>query len=162
MKVVSRYEALDGTLYDTQKACLKRDRMIQRIRRITDTWPKVPDDDNCNFANGHGYLQWTEKQFLAAKKAILTILAGEFKKGSTEYAAILNPKTHLSWPCRMADDMDHLTDRPLNRLYCVDSRFREWGQPYFASHPETGEQVEIRDGKRMDGKTGFQSTADVP
>ena len=135
MKIIEKYVANDGTEFRNGKDALHRDELLNSISSIEKLLPTRPDD--ANFANGHGYIQHKYetiekvKGFLYELCLIESPSLSEYNFDSYGFV-------------RSLDD----SSSPLYKLYyrivmCVDDQLREYGQPYFANHPDKAEQRQL-------------------
>jgi len=144
MKRVNRYIADDGAIFDDIDKCRDYESMLSRINVVMSRLPDKPSGDGCRFENGHGFLQHEEATFIEARNEVLDI-AVEYIGGATakKWAeGTKGGKTHMSFCGRLFDDSGV---KPINsawyRLSCIDTKFREWGQMYYALNPEKGEMI---------------------
>ena len=137
MKEISRYEANDGTVFSEKNECTKHEHMIADINNLLLDLPKRPKDDSCKFANGHGYIQHEKKNFLDFEK--------KFYKMACEYHKELNKYPMNSYGFwRFLDDTGSPFYRAGQRILCTNKNtYREYGQPFFAGHPDQAENFQI-------------------
>jgi hypothetical protein len=134
MKEVLRYQANDGKLFDTKGKCIDHDDKLTEVSKIISQLEDKPD--SCDFSNGSGYIQQYEDVFLKVRKELL-----ELAKKDTDHKwlqqSIDDITVDLSWGGRIIGEccIDALY-RAWSRLSCIDKQFREWGQPYYSTHPE--------------------------
>ena len=116
MKKLTVYESTDEMRWDTEAECLERDRLMEEISGIMSKLKPKPEDPVCHFANGDGYIQQDLEtvQIVRAEIHDLAVKLGK-RDGPLHYS--------------------------LGRLRATDSQGREWGQPYYARHPEEAESV---------------------
>ena len=143
MKTKTKYVAPDGAEFDSEAACLKYEQLLTKIAAAFKGCPKLPRDPHCNFANGGGYLQWLPEQRKKCEAALRKLMKPLLPRGMGDAETV-----HLSWLCRVACDNDSPLYSALLRLNNQDSKLREWGQGYYAIHPEEGKQVEYTEGKQ--------------
>jgi len=145
MKPIIRFKANDGAIFGSISECRRRDELIEEVDKIMSMLPPRPDDDGCKFSNGRGYIQHDKSAFMAARHALLE-LANKHRPHNIFRQAMKDMAVHSSWPSRIICDDDFLT--PLchawTRFACTDSKFREWGQPYFADHPDEAKHIAIQ------------------
>lgn len=138
METITKFKAIDGKEFTDKQECIKYELLIDRVNSIMNTLPKRPD--SCDFSNGSGYLQHNEITLRNTKISLLTICK-EYIDHKWIQQSIDDDTIHPSWVGRLLDDYGI---RPLNhawyRFQCIDSKYREWGQPYFASNPEKATQ----------------------
>lgn len=137
MKEIIKYQAKDGKEFDNSDNCKKYESLIDEVKAIMQKLPPIPEMNGCDFENGYGYVQHTEAEFNEVKNDLLNIAERMVKHKWIEQTR--NDKTvHLSWVARLIGEYGSLLplSKAWDRLLCVDSELREWGQPYFAEHPE--------------------------
>lgn len=139
MKVITKYQADDGTEFNSKLDCMKHEVLCEKIQQIMALLPKRPDD--MEFANGHGYVQHAEKSVIQFRNRLLALMDGQIDHpwvGETRQG-----KAHPSYLARLLDDSASPLGAAWNRLLMIDKKFREWGQPYYAMHPDRGEQTRL-------------------
>jgi hypothetical protein len=130
VRTITVYEADDGSRWNTPDEARMRDVLIADEARMRDVLiaecetfaarEMRPRPDNTDFANGHGFVL----QPPGARERLLAWLRA---KGANRDSS--GPIGKLLW-----------------RLQCMDDLNREWGQPYFALHPDKAplrEPVEV-------------------
>jgi hypothetical protein len=144
---IEKWRANDGSEWASQAKAEDRDALLAQVAEAMSALRPVPNE--CNFANGGGFVQQAtaavqqtkEALYELAKPHIADWIQGQAKEhGTTEDALIYN--THPSWFCRMLDGCDPL-ERAYGRLCHIDKDGREWGQSYYAMHPTEGEQIAL-------------------
>lgn len=150
MRRVHKFVADDGAEFLTETDCRSHEDLLAEIAAVMATLPNRPDDEGLEFSNGHGYLQHTAENFWLARDALLRIgsriVPHQWVTQSLEDRTI-----HPSWCGRLFSEACAPLYRAWQRISCVDSQLREWGQPYFANHPEDvrpENNFELRPGKR--------------
>jgi len=136
MEVITKYKAVDGVEFYEEQQCADYETLISKTDRIMGSLKLIPDHDS-GFGNGKYYIQQTKDSFLIVRKELLeltkTFITHEWVKQSID-----DESMSLSYVARLVDDGNI---RPLNsafyRLACIDSSFKEWGQPYYANNPES-------------------------
>lgn len=108
MKPVTVYEARDGARFNESAKAEEHERYLDARDHALEPLGAAAHDPRCKFANGKGFITHTREAVLEAK---------------------------ARWARTVADFGKDPRDIP-NRLYSIDGRGREWGQPYFANHPE--------------------------
>jgi hypothetical protein len=148
MKQIIKWIAEDGAEFNSREACDEYERLCADVQEVLSKLPKIPDLPECSFENGGGYLQHSEETIKPARDDILH-LALKNGVGGTSIekwiTAMLNGEdVHASWPGRAIDEC---CPAPLRRAWyrfmCMDSQWREWGQPYYANHPEEAKQIRL-------------------
>lgn len=142
MKLITKYQAEDGTEFDNEEDCLQYESIIRIAKSIEVNLPERPVNDGCSFSNGEGYLQHDTEKLWQAKVQILNT----FKDYSDHHwieESLADRSVHPSYVSRILGERREL--KPLNdiwRRFCnIDEDGREWGQGYFAANPHKGKQV---------------------
>ena len=144
MKQITMFEASDGRKFNTEKECLTYETTVMTINQIMARLPARPDNGS-RFVNGKGYIQHNKAVFLRAQRALVHLLDASLAEDSTyerHISAALASEipVGLCFIGRLIDDMGPAPLRTAwNRILCTNSRFREYGQPYYALHPEKAE-----------------------
>lgn len=135
MKEVTKYAADDGTVFDTAEEAIAYENLLLKLAAVDLLLRPVPT--TVEFANGDGYVQ----QGIHAIGKYTEALGKETEK---------RYRVNTAGPhgiCRMLSDTDEPHAKELRRrwgrLLCIDRMYREWGQPYYAMHPENGKLVEV-------------------
>jgi hypothetical protein len=143
MKAVTKYQADDGRLFDSESAAIEHEFYLSEIEGIEKALPPRPDD-GCKFENGDGYLQHTQESVDAFKREILMLAARRLKDPKLAEWAKKPQEVHgFSYVGRLLDDCDRHLYGLWSRVMCMDEKNREWGQPYFALNPGTGKDFPI-------------------
>ena len=132
MKEVTRFEAFDGETFDTKLECSTHEKRENAIKKTMSELASRPKDSN--FSNGDGYVQ---QDRVKVEKAMIEIVKISGIEQSPEFRK--NP-----FACRHGIIGRYLCDgadsgscySAWGRFMCMDEEYREWGQPYFAVHPE--------------------------
>lgn len=143
MKEQKIYIAEDGRRFDDKEKCQKYDKALIEIKEIMSLLvPKEKyDDKNCDFSNGEGYIQ-QDKKIIDEVVSRLCYAIERYHKFS-EWAG-WKPEYGLGGMLgRYLDDGDSPFYRAWCRWACIDKSGREWGQPYYALHPEEGKQKQL-------------------
>lgn len=125
MKTIIKYEAIDGKIFDSEKECIKYDKIAEKVNEYLKDY-----EDPDNFNIGIGYIQHpkhTKNKFVYE----LLKLANEWwpKEKFVGFSYVLG---------RYIDDshmrcLNHL----MHRYMCMDDKDREFEQPYYVLHPES-------------------------
>lgn len=149
MKKITKYQANDGSEWKTKEDAEKRDILIVEVEAAMS--PLQPNPGTIEFANGHGFVRQDVVAVANVRKNLYAIARRDgvlkwwidqqkAQHGQTDEGLMA---VHPSWFSRMLDGAHRPLDRAYSRLCCIDDQYREWGQPYFASHPDKGEQVPL-------------------
>lgn len=142
MKAITIYQANDNSRRDTPEQANARDFMIVAVEKIM--LPLGVRPAGCEFTNGSGYLQHTADAIKAVRADLIAAsrphlsswMEEQERKHNTDFMTI-----HPSWFVRMLDGGADPLERGWCRLACIDSQNREWGQQYYAAHPDEAKQV---------------------
>lgn len=142
MKTVTRYEADDGSLWNTIEEAERRDRLIFDVRvTMCHLIPNEPYKDQLD--EGRCYIQQSLPLLVLVRRTlydicnqpgILKYLFDDQKKRFNKTDDIL-VQTHPSWIHRFLDGGHPPLSKAYYRLCCIDNQGREWQQPYYAEHP---------------------------
>ena len=124
MQQITKYQTKDGEVFDDEASALKHENKLLVVEHLYKLLNPIPD--GCAFLNGDGFVQQDEKRIREYKRMIL-IMAGE--KTLAENPDEVEPMGYIG---RMLCDTDGMLWEAWQRLMCIDSQFREWGQPYYA------------------------------
>ncbi len=139
MKILTRtvYKAFDGTEFESKEECQKHEQLSKDVSLIMSILSPLPKQKDCGFANGEGYIQHDKVMFDRVKIQLLELMKKHIKSDWIQQF-IDDPTIHSSCVGRLLDDYIEL--EPLRiawcRIGCTDFKYREWGQRYYAEHPE--------------------------
>lgn len=134
MQIITKYKAYNGNEFTTEEACLAYEKRCKAADAIIARLPERPD--SCDFSNGDGYIQHCPETFRSVRRDLLT-LANEECPHQWFTQSLEDENVDPSWAGRMISECcTRQLDRAWGRISCTDGQFREWGQPYFRSHPE--------------------------
>jgi hypothetical protein len=143
MKTITKYIANDNTEFYEEDKCRAYEAACAEIERIMAPLGQIPNLPACGFENGAGYLQHDKDVARAARRSLLEI-ANRLMPHNWFVQAITDETVHPSWPGRMISEMGNRSlDRAWSRFNCMTPDFREYGQPYYASHPEAAKNVRL-------------------
>lgn len=136
MKVITKFEADDGTEFYSVDACAEYEKETAEVEAIIAQLVPTPNEDSCEFGSGSGYIQQDGPTFLKVRLELL-----QFAKRTINHywiqQAIDDSTVHGSWPGRIIDDCGvRALSRAWYRVMATDGLFREWGQVFYANHPE--------------------------
>ncbi len=147
MKSITKYEANDGSQWNTADKAIERDSLLIVLDEASRLLKPHPSD--CNF---EGYIQQNRESVLDYKRILMRI-AKKYaygtigKEGEERCIWDMDPKeVHpLSIAGRFIDDSNC---QPLNsawrRLCCMDDKFREFNQPFYVINPDKAVIKEIK------------------
>ena len=137
MQTVTRYKANDGTEFTNAVDAVDRDALLIEIEKANAIMKRAVDD-GCSFTNGHGYIQHTPEEVNQFHIAVAVLIRLEYNDEHAQ-TFLKNPRGIIH---RILDDPKCPLGRTMNRVFCIDDRYREWGQPFYAMNPDQGDQVE--------------------
>ena len=69
MKIIKKYQALDGREFVDEASCLNHETILRNIEMVMSHLVKSPD--SCEFQNGHGFIQQRPSDVEMVKNAII-------------------------------------------------------------------------------------------
>ena len=142
MEQITKFKADDGREFYSSNDCLDYENLCNETKKTLLILGEKPEE--CGFTNGGGYLQHLPESVMTVKRWIL-----EKSKGYTDHKWIQQTLDDMdgidpSWAGRIIGETcpDPLY-RAWNRISCIDSKFREWGQPYYRNNPEEAKQTQL-------------------
>lgn len=142
---ITKYVADDGSEWTAVEKAQERDTLLADVARAMKPLGERPD--NCGFSSGGGFIQHQTAVVRQVRLALHEVAKGPlgwwFKRqredhGKTDEQIAM---CHPSWPGRMLDGGCAPLENAYGRLCCIDDLGREWGQPYYATHPDEAKQV---------------------
>ena len=144
MEIITKYKAKDQTEFTTKFDCLLYEELIDRVNSIMGRLPKLPEYQNCDFANGHGYIQHDKEVLTSVWNDLLDEFKTNIKHHWLDQSKDL--KVDTSWVGRLVSDYNISPyNKAWYRMICIDrATFREFGQPYYAKNPDKAVLFEIQ------------------
>ncbi len=136
---ITKYLTDDGSEFSSYREAKQHESLTQELAVVMKPLGKRPD--SLDFLSGKGYKQHLAEDFLNVQRALVAIAARTIEWFAKYDAAEIHQDSQAG---RILDE--HGPDCVSNawaRLRCIDDQCREWGQPYYANHPEKGEQIEV-------------------
>ena len=142
MEIITKYKAFDGSEFTDKTNCMQHEEncaIVEKIMRCIDLAPQ-----DCDFANGGGYLQHDKNALLKVRNEFL-----EFCKRYTSHKWVQETidkgwDAHSSYAARVIDECaPRSISKHWYRFSCIDDKGREWGQPYYAANPDQAKQVRL-------------------
>ena len=144
METITKYKAYDGTEFTDPAKCQEYEQACHKIEAVTGRLPGKPNLPWCKFENGSGYLQHDEETFISVRNELCEIANGMLANTWFKQTIEKGMDVDASWAGRIISEIPNKAlNNAWHRVMCTDSQFREWGQPYFASHPSKAEQVRL-------------------
>lgn len=141
MHAIQKFVSDDGIEFMSQSACEDYEALSGRISILINHLIPIPHLSDCSFENGAGYIQQDPAMARSVQIELLKI-ADELMPHEWFKTAMKNDTAHPSWPARLIDEMGHRNlQMAWHRFSCMTPEFREYGQPYFASHPAEAKDV---------------------
>jgi hypothetical protein len=130
MKKIEMFQAKDGRNFDNRRDCLQYEKTIDRLTVIFNQLSPLPNDDDCRFSNGHGFIQHDRN--------VYNKVVSEFYSAACLFHTGLGKFAYNSYGFwRTLDDTNSLFYRFGFRLLNIDeTTMREYGQPYYKNNPD--------------------------
>lgn len=134
MKIVTKYVSEDNREFLNAQECHNYEELCECVDKVMAQL--IPKPEGTSFSNGDGYIQQDPAVLKSVKRDLLT-LANEIMPHEWFQQSISDETIHPSWAGRLIGEMN---ERCLNsawyRIMCIGPECREYGQPYYANHPE--------------------------
>jgi hypothetical protein len=137
MKKITKYVSNDGKEFAKQAECLKYEEQAKKIATIMKDLPARPKDTD--FSNGKGYIQHKKTVFNRAKKRLIVLAADLFNIKGLKKEKPENVHPHSIVGRYIGDSGNYALNDAWYRIMCTDTKYREWGQPYYTTHPTEGD-----------------------
>lgn len=142
MKQIIKYQSDDGTEFYDEDLCIEHELITDEINAWVSQLPEKPNLDGCAFENGAGYVQHAEEMFMRVRSELCEIANRLCPHPWFEQTIEKGLAAHSSNAGRIIGEIQNKAlQKAWHRIECTDKMFREWGQPYFANHPQNAEQV---------------------
>lgn len=145
-EVITNYVADDGTAFPDEHKCLLYEGHCRKLAAIIEPLGLAPDD--CEFANGEGWIQHDRHVVIDIVKNLLIFARDELYIRHNWVDKMLEDPTkmHSGWVGRLIDDNGHKAlYAAWARVMCINvESCREYGQPYFAANPKEAHGKEIK------------------
>lgn len=138
MKIVTMYEAVDGTQFRTAAEAERRDALISEIAlALAPLGVRRP--------SAYEFIRHDAKVLRGVKGALLAIARRELPGFPDVWRHPDDEIAPLGIAGRIINDAGPAPlDRAWYRLCCIDDEGREWEQPYFVAHPpKPGDYTEL-------------------
>lgn len=146
VKAIIKYCVDDGSEFATMDEALAHDSLCAEIADLMKRLHPIPKD--CDFSNGAGFVQQIPAEALAVQRGIVKATRRHFRRDEMydrhfDYADTAGKPVGYTFVGRLiSDGCPHVLYRAWHRIMCMDEAFREWGQPYYAAHPDEADQVD--------------------
>lgn len=148
MKIKTYYIADDNTEHETMEQAKDHNIFIADIAKAIEPLGKRYKGQYCDYENGSGYVQHNPISVLEAKKNIIAICKIKVPHKIWDYpAGEIHPH---SFACRLLSERNSFLYAAWRRFMMIDEQGREWGQPYYASHPEAATMKELENRVEME------------
>lgn len=122
MKSITMYQSVDGKTFKSKDDCVKHEVEYYMAQNIFSDLNPIPTQTD--FVNGYGYVQ-QDLNTVGKVKANFHQLCNKSIGKDVPFGFI----------GRYLPDTSSLGSY-FTRFLCIDSKGREWGQPYYATHPD--------------------------
>lgn len=148
MKTINVFVADDGSRFGDEARCVAYESQCAECAAIMARLKPLPKDDGCRFANGGGYIQHDAATLKSVRDYLSLLFERTYGPMPTPennwYAQTREKDADSSWVGRLIGDSGHRAFHDAwYRIQCCDGQAREWGQPYYASHPDKGKQFDV-------------------
>ena len=141
METITKYKAIDGLEFESKKQCVEHEILIEKVDKIMSKLEAHPKEDNCDYANGSGFIQQDESTVKKVRLELLKLIKTKIKHKWIQQS-IDDDTIHPSYVGRIVHGNAPFS-KAWYRFMCIDKDYREWGQGYFALHPNEGKQVKL-------------------
>lgn len=133
MKVIYKYQADDGKLFDKEEECVNYELILAQVNKLLNS---LPSPKKYHLSNGNGYIQHVPGTYAKIKSLLIKLSNDWFKPQ--------NPFTHFNYYLgRIIDDSNMRCLNVLStKLMCIRDE-KEYDQPYYANHPHEAENVQL-------------------
>lgn len=133
---VSKWKSPDGVEFSSPEECAKYEQTLDAVGSALRLLGKRPD--GCDFTNGSGWIQHSKEEVEAVRHRLVEISRPRLQwwfDDCKERHGHEPVNAHPSWFARVLDGSVPCLERGWYRLMCIDSEFKEWGQPFYAMNP---------------------------
>ncbi|MCK9279314.1 MAG: hypothetical protein M0P71_01730 [Melioribacteraceae bacterium] len=143
MKIITKYQAIDGSEWNTEEECNTREKMIEQVDNAMSLLKPIPKE-----LNWEGYVQQSAEVVKECKRKLFNIvnqkdILGEAIKWQIKKYDTKFEEVYSSWFCGMLDENNAPLYNAYNRLCNIDKENKEWNQPYYATNKSTRKDVRI-------------------
>lgn len=143
MNEITQYKADDGSIWAKSEDAAKRDAEHAKMETVMrPLGARYDDPRNCDYQNGDGYVQHDPDTVRRVKTALIELSRPLLPTGWAERQTKPLVEIGADWFNRFIDDSGPVS-RAWSRLNTIDGQGREWGQPYYATHPHEANCFEI-------------------
>lgn len=134
MKTIQMFEAEDGTRFSDGVECIRYETLLGQVNKCHGILRKAIDE-NCEFANGGGYVQQSPAAIAKFDAALEKLLKDYF---DPYYEDIKLSEMYRRDPIGIigryleGDVYSRLANALCWRRVTIDDHNREWGQPFYA------------------------------
>jgi len=127
MKQITKYEAIDNTVFDTKKDCKKYEILIYNVNLAMDVLDIVVEDQKSSFLNGEGFIQHDIEDVNSVRNNLIVLTPLALKREPIGLDFLLRTLEGYKpfKPLYLA----------LARVDRIDKSGREFGQKYYTNNP---------------------------
>ena len=129
MKIINIYEAVDGKRFNKEHECLLYEKIANQVIEFTNKL-----DMNAKI-DGEGYIQHPIGTKEAVKTTLLRLSNHWFKENRDVLTYALGRY--------ISDGEIKCLGRLMSIYQCIDTKERQWNQPYYANNPGTGKYTKL-------------------
>ncbi len=138
MKTITKYQTKDGREFNDDKSAKAHEFLCTKVANAIHPLGTIPE----KVSNGDGWIQHSRASVENTKLALLLLAKPLFKGWENLQKAYNNDPLSIhphSFMGRLLSDCDTPIYSGWNRLMCIDDKYREHQQPYFALNgPDKG------------------------
>lgn len=134
IKEIKTYQTDDGCIFSTLVEAEKYDVLLQTCNEIEAKLMTTPEDD-MDFANGTGWIQHPKGSKITLGMNLLNLTNKHFNTSYINLDGMAKKIIHSS----RVSCLNHL----FNRYTCISNDDREFGQIFFAEHPNKAKGGQI-------------------
>jgi hypothetical protein len=137
MKTITKYVSADGLEFNTERECVAHEFLCEDVRRAESRL--LPRIEGPAFDNGEGFVQQSGPVVLTFQRYLIRELQKRAEWGLENWDAYLTADYPIGGSY-MGRVMSEAAPKPVRdawwRIHCMDLKFREYGQPYYAAQAD--------------------------
>lgn len=139
METIQKYRAIDGREFLDMDECIKHEQLIEEVNVVMSVLPTRPA--STEFVNGCGYIQH-DKNILGETKIKLLKICQRYIQHQWIFQTMEDETIHPNWVYMLLGEygITPLTNA-WHRFVCIDSKGREWGQPFWVQGPTNKKNI---------------------
>lgn len=144
MKTVTRYQAFDGREFVDADECRKYELVSEQALLAVKPLGEKPELPYCGFEDGEGFVQHAREVVDQAKHDLAVVARLVFGDKYVDQFVANGMNVRKGILGRMISESGyHSLREAWGRIECIDEQFREWGQIFYALHPDEGRELRL-------------------